>query len=223
MSEGVTRSGAQGSRSSDSVGRMWWKRPLDLTLGVSLAVGLLPVLCALALLVRMESGGPIFFLQERVGIAGRRFNIYKFRTMHLNSDENPHRAAAARWFAGHTNGNGFKSLHDPRITRVGRFLRRFSLDELPQLLNVLRGEMSLVGPRPAIPYELEYYLPAYFDRQRVPPGITGLWQVSGRDRVSAARMMEIDLRYVREASLWLDLRILARTAAAVLSSAVRAE
>ena len=180
----------------------------------------LPAMLILSVLAQLESPGPVFYRQERVGLDGRRFRIFKFRTMQMNNHENAHREAAARWFAGHPNGTGYKSLDDPRITRVGRFLRRFSLDELPQLLNVLRGEMSLVGPRPALPCELELYLPPYFERQRVPSGITGLWQVSGRDRVSAATMMEIDLRSVREASLWLDLKILGRTGAAVFSSAL---
>lgn len=202
---------------------MWWKRPLDLLVGAPLFIVLLPAMVLLGVLVKLESPGPVFYRQERVGRDGRPFRIFKFRTMQTNNDESAHREAAARWFAGHPNGTGYKSLDDPRITRIGRFLRRFSLDELPQLLNVLRGEMSLVGPRPAIPYELELYLPPYFERQRVPPGITGLWQVSGRDRVSAATMMEIDLRYVRDASLWLDIKILVRTGAAVLSSALRAD
>ena len=197
---------------------MWWKRPLDVAVGGPLAIGLLPVIGLLGLLVRLDSRGPAFYRQERVGLAGKRFQILKLRTMRTDNDDSEHRQAAERWFAGHANGNGYKSLADPRITRVGRFLRRYSLDELPQLVNVIRGDMSLVGPRPAIPYELELYQPAYFGRQQVPPGMTGLWQVSGRDRISAADMMEIDLRYVREASLWLDLKILAKTGSAVVSS-----
>jgi lipopolysaccharide/colanic/teichoic acid biosynthesis glycosyltransferase len=202
---------------------MWWKRPLDVAISAPLVIALLPLIGLLGLLVRLESRGPVFYRQERVGLGGRRFRILKLRTMHVNNDENAHRQAALRWFAGHTNGNGYKSLDDPRITRVGRVLRRLSLDELPQLLNVLWGDMSLVGPRPAIPYELEFYEPSYFQRQDVPPGITGLWQVSGRDRVSAARMMEIDLRYVRDVSLWLDLKILAKTGPAVLAGALQAD
>jgi len=117
---------------------------------------------------------------------------------------------------------GYKSLVDGRVTRVGRLLRRTSLDELPQLLNVMRGEMSLVGPRPAIPYELALYLPWYFERQRVPPGMAGLWQVGRRDLLSADEMMKLDVRYVRECSLLLDLKILMLTAPTLLADWLRA-
>jgi lipopolysaccharide/colanic/teichoic acid biosynthesis glycosyltransferase len=185
-------------------------------------VALGPLLAALAVAVILESGGPAFYTQERVGMHGRRFRIWKLRTMRVNNDEKAHREAAAKWFQGHHNGNGYKTLDDPRITRVGRALRRSSLDELPQMFNVLRGDMSIVGPRPAIPYELELYEPEYFRRQEVPPGITGLWQVSGRESVSAGKMMELDLRYVGDASFSLDLMILIKTGPAVIGSALKA-
>jgi lipopolysaccharide/colanic/teichoic acid biosynthesis glycosyltransferase len=142
--------------------------------------------------------------------------MWKFRSMHHNSDDQRHRAAASAWFAAQPSGGGYKTLDDPRITRAGRFLRRTSLDELPQLFNVLSGEMSLVGPRPGIAYEVDHYLPSYFERQRVKPGMTGLWQVSGRDTVSAKEMMTLDVRYVRERTLWLDFRILILTLPALL-------
>ena len=193
-----------------------WKRPLDLLLTVPLLFALLPLVAGLALLVRAGSPGPAFYRQERVGLHGRPFRLWKLRTMAAEADPSAHRQAAASWFAGRPAGTAYKSLRDPRITRLGRLLRRTSLDELPQLLNVLRGEMSLVGPRPAIAYELRHYRPEYFDRQAVLPGLTGLWQVSGRNRLSAAAMMRLDLRYVREASLRLDLAILCKTVPAVL-------
>jgi len=200
---------------------LWWKRPLDLVLGAIVLLLFLPLMLVLALMVVVESRGPALFGQERVGRDGRSFRMWKLRTMHVGCDQSAHRRAAANWFAGRADGDGerYKTLADPRITRVGRLLRRTNLDELPQLLNVVRGDMSLVGPRPAIPYELALYRRAYFQRLNVPPGMTGLWQVTRRDRLSAAEMMRLDLRYVRMASLWLDLKVLAMTPAALLTSA----
>lgn len=200
---------------------LWWKRPLDVILSAVLLLLLAPVLGVLTLLVRLESRGPALFRQERVGLDGQLFTMFKLRTMLVNNDENQHRQVAANWFAGVSGSNGYKSLDDPRITQVGRVLRRLSLDELPQLFNVLRGDMSLIGPRPSIPYELQHYSPEYFERLDVPPGITGLWQVKGRDRLSAGEMMAYDLQYVREASLLLDLKILAMTGPTVLGSALK--
>jgi lipopolysaccharide/colanic/teichoic acid biosynthesis glycosyltransferase len=198
--------------------RLPWKRPLDLLIGLPLTVGSLPVIGLLATLVRLGSPGPAFYLQDRVGCNGAPFRMLKLRTMYHGSDDSTHRDAAAAWFAGRAPGDRYKTLDDSRITPIGRFLRRTNLDELPQLFNVVRGEMSLVGPRPAVPYELRHYLPGYFERQCVRPGITGLWQISARERLSAAEMMVLDLRYVREASPWLDVKILARTAGYALAS-----
>jgi lipopolysaccharide/colanic/teichoic acid biosynthesis glycosyltransferase len=202
--------------------RLWWKRPLDVTLSGAILVVSAPLLAALTLLVRLESRGPALYRQERVGLDGQLFTMFKLRTMLCNNDENQHRQVAANWFAGVSTSNGYKAPDDPRVTRVGRVLRRLSIDEVPQLLNVVRGDMSLVGPRPAIPYELKHYTREYFERQTVPPGITGLWQVMGRDQLSAREMMELDLQYVRQASPWLDLKILAMTGPAVLADALRA-
>ena len=196
-----------------------WKRPFDLVVGTIALLVALPVILCLAVAVVLDSPGPAFFRQERVGRDGRPFRIWKLRSMQAGCDQAVHRRAAANWFAGRPESDAYKSLDDPRITRFGRLLRRSNLDELPQLLNVVKGEMSLVGPRPGIPYELALYRPADVRRLSVPPGITGLWQVSRRDRLSAAEMMELDLRYVRQASLWLDLRILFMTAPALLASA----
>lgn len=204
-----------------SVSALWWKRPLDLVLGTIALVLTLPLILCLALAVVLESPGNPFFGQERVGYEGRPFRIWKLRTMHAGCDQSVHQRTAADWFEGRANGDRYKTLADPRITRVGSLLRRTNLDELPQLFNVVMGDMSMVGPRPAIPYELAHYRPAYFRRLSVPPGLTGLWQVSRRDRLSAAEMMQLDLRYVREASPWLDLKVLAMTAPALLASAAQ--
>ena len=192
------------------------KRALDLILTSVAIVPVLPLMAVLGVLIRLDSEGPGIFQQERVGYQGRTFKIWKFRSMHLDSSDDHHRAAAAAWFAGDPAPHSYKASNDPRITRMGRFLRRSSLDELPQLFNVLAGHMTLVGPRPAIPYELEMYEPWYFQRFEAKPGITGLWQVSGRDRTSAAEMMALDLRYLHERSLATDLKILIRTIPTVL-------
>jgi lipopolysaccharide/colanic/teichoic acid biosynthesis glycosyltransferase len=216
---GLSRSLPREGGGSDTPG-LWWKRPLDVALGTLALVPASLLIGCLAVAVRIDSDGPAFFAQERVGAGGRVFRMWKLRTMRVRCDETPHRRTAAAWFAGQTVGDRYKTLEDPRITRLGRWLRRLNLDELPQLVNVLRGEMSLVGPRPAIPYELGHYRPDYFERLRVPPGITGLWQVTRRERLSAAEMMRLDARYVREASPWLDLKILVLTAPALLASAL---
>jgi lipopolysaccharide/colanic/teichoic acid biosynthesis glycosyltransferase len=201
----------------------WWKRPLDLLLGAVAALALSPLIVCLALLVRLESGSPVFFRQERIGQDGRPFRIWKFRSMYTDSDDHRHRVAASAWFAAQPTNGGYKPDGDPRVTPFGGFLRKTSLDELPQLFNVLSGDMSLVGPRPGIAYELDHYLPWYFERQAVKPGMTGLWQVSGRDRLSADAMMRLDVRYVRERTLWLDLKILTLTLPALMGRIATAE
>jgi lipopolysaccharide/colanic/teichoic acid biosynthesis glycosyltransferase len=184
----------------------------------------LPVLLAIVLAIRLTSRGPVFFRQKRVRQSGEEFVLLKFRTMHVNNDPGVHQEYVRQLIAGRARrhrgkGNGksvYKLAKDSRITRVGHFLRRTSLDELPQLFNVLRGEMSLVGPRPAIAYEVEAY--DTWHRRRIfeaKPGITGLWQVSGRSRVSFDEMVRLDLRYARTWSPWTDLKILMRTPAAM--------
>jgi lipopolysaccharide/colanic/teichoic acid biosynthesis glycosyltransferase len=208
-----------GPRSSPA--SLWWKRPFDLVLCLPLLLVCLPLIGLLGLLVRVDSPGPAFYRQERVGRNGSRFRIWKLRTMFTGAADDRHRQAAANWFAGQPAGERYKTLADPRITRAGRWIRRLDLDELPQLFNVVCGEMSLVGPRPAIPYELDLYEPSFMDRLVVPPGITGLWQVTRRDRLSAPEMMALDLRYVREASPGLDLKTLALTAGVPLLAALR--
>lgn len=207
------------------------KRIVDV-LGASVGLILLaPVLTVIALLVRLDSRGPVFFRQERIGVGGRRFRVWKFRTMQHGASDRTHRDLVTRMLAGDEEGTSqtaadgrevFKLVNDPRVTRVGAMLRRTSLDELPQLINVLAGEMSLVGPRPPVPYEFEAYDHWQFDRLQVRPGITGLWQVSGRNLLSYRQMCELDVEYVRRWSIGLDLRILFRTIPVVLFNSGRA-
>lgn len=206
--------------SADLAERTRWKRPFDLIIGGIFLALLSPLMACLAVLVRLDSRGPAFYRQERIGRYGNRFRIWKFRSMHVNCEADQHQQLAASWFAADDSALGYKSLPDPRVTRVGRLLRQTSLDELPQLINVLRGEMSLVGPRPAIAYELAHYAPWYFERQKLRPGITGLWQVQRRDLLSAEEMMRLDLRYLRDCSLWLDIKLLVLTIPALLGDVI---
>jgi lipopolysaccharide/colanic/teichoic acid biosynthesis glycosyltransferase len=181
------------------------KRALDLVLGGLLVLLLLPLLVMVALAVRWTTPGPALFRQERVGHLGRPFTMLKFRSMRIDGDDGAHGTFGC-----------FKPDLSRRVTRVGRLLRRTSLDELPQLFNVLRGEMSLVGPRPAIPYEVEMFDARQRRRAAVPPGMTGLWQVCGRSRMTMREAIELDLEYVDRQTTWLDLVILVRTLPAVL-------
>ncbi|HLT18153.1 MAG TPA: sugar transferase [Thermomicrobiales bacterium] len=199
------------------------KRLFDLTGAALLLVCLSPVFLVCALLVRFSSPGPILFRQQRVGARGREFTFLKFRSMRVDADPALHREYVARFINGAAeqqagaNGSMYKLVHDPRVTPVGRWLRRTSLDELPQLINVLRGEMSLVGPRPPIPYELEHYRPEHLRRLAVKPGITGLWQISGRSHTTFEEMVALDLEYIQRASFMTDLGILLRTVPVVLA------
>ena len=204
------------------------KRVLDVLGSAVILLVFLPLLAVIALAVKLTSKGPVLFRQTRVGQYGRNFVLYKFRTMYTGSDSAVHREYVTKLIAnqadrkaagGHNNGV-YKLTNDSRITRVGRFLRRSSLDELPQILNVLIGDMSLVGPRPPIPYELAAY--QTWHRRRVleaKPGVTGLWQVTGRSSVRFDEMVRLDLRYATSWSLWLDLKILLRTPIAVFRGA----
>ena len=189
------------------------KRTIDV---VGAAVGLVvaaPALLALMLLVRRHDGGPALYAQRRVGLHGRPFTLYKLRSMRVGADEQQP-ALAAR---NEVHGPAFKLRADPRVTPIGRFLRRSSLDELPQLFNVLRGDMSLVGPRPPLPAEVAAYEPWQVRRLSMRPGLTGLWQVSGRSDLPFDRWMQLDLAYIDRWSLGLDLVVLLRTVPAVLS------
>jgi lipopolysaccharide/colanic/teichoic acid biosynthesis glycosyltransferase len=175
-----------------------------------------PLMVALALAVKLSSPGSVIFRQTRLGRGERPFVLLKFRTMVDGGNDLEHRALSVSELQGRiaspdpTTGL-FRLQHDKRITRVGQFIRRLSLDELPQLLNVLAGDMSLVGPRPALPWEVELFTPEQRRRHEVQPGITGLWQVSGRNKLSPPEMLALDLSYIRRHSLALDLLILART------------
>jgi exopolysaccharide biosynthesis polyprenyl glycosylphosphotransferase len=177
----------------------------------------------IALLIKLDSRGPVFYAQERVGMDGRIFVVYKFRTMHMNADSEIHREYQRKFIAGVAEANvgdaarpAYKLRDDPRITRIGRVLRRFSLDEVPQLLNVLRGDMSIVGPRPPIPYEVEAYELRHRKRLDMKPGLTGLWQVSGRNRLPFEEMVKLDLFYIENWSLLFDLKIILRTVMVML-------
>lgn len=187
------------------------KRVLDVTLILLAVPVLLPVLLLLAIAVKLSSPGPVLFFQTRMGRDGRRFRLVKFRSMFTGAEA----ARAALLAQSDRAGLCFKQKDDPRITPVGRLLRRSSLDELPQLWNVLRGQMSLVGPRPALPEEVALYSPHALQRLAGLPGLTGLWQVSGRANVSFEEMVELDLRYLQSASLRGDLKLLLRTFGAV--------
>ncbi|GAA0671094.1 hypothetical protein GCM10010193_24100 [Kitasatospora atroaurantiaca] len=193
--------------------RLWAKWLVDMTVGAFLLLLALPLMAVIYLVIRTTSPGPVLHRQMRTGHHGRPFCILKFRTMYAGA----HAARAALAKHSKAGRHLFKLRHDPRITPVGRFLRRLSLDELPQLINVLRGEMSLVGPRPLLVEDSDYEGEAR-DRLLVPPGITGLWQVSGRSNLPWDEMLRLDLHYVANRSLRLDLLILARTVLAVLTA-----
>lgn len=196
------------------------KRLFDLVVASLALIVLSPLFAVLAFLVKRSSPGPILFVQERIGRNGEPFPFYKFRTMVHDSDDAIHRQFAAMFI----NGSGaassqdkvYKLTEDPRVTAIGRWLRKTSLDELPQLFNIVRGEMSLVGPRPPIAYELDHYQPWHHERLRITPGLTGLWQVSGRSNVPFEEMVRLDIHYINSWSLWSDLRILFKTVPVVL-------
>lgn len=211
----------------DSVPSRIAKRVLDYVLASVFMILSAPFFLVIAACIKLTSPGPVFFMQDRVGRSGKTFPFYKFRTMKHNSDDAVHREFSREFICGskkthgastHSNGNGngngakvYKLTRDPRVTAIGQFLRRTSLDELPQLFNVLRGEMSLVGPRPPVVYELEHYQDWHKQRLTVRPGITGLWQVSGRSSVPFDEMVLLDLYYIEHRSTLMDLRIMAKT------------
>jgi lipopolysaccharide/colanic/teichoic acid biosynthesis glycosyltransferase len=208
------------------------KRSIDVGLSALLLVLLTPLLLLIAVAIKLETTGPVLFVQERVGARRRfdrgrttwkirRFPCFKFRSMVAGADQSVHQEYVRAFVHGQAAANQgaaakFKLTQDRRITHVGRMLRQTSLDELPQLLNVLRGEMSLVGPRPVPPYEVAEYAEADIERLAALPGITGLWQVRGRANVPFDEMMRMDREYVHRQSLWLDLQILVATIPVVL-------
>ncbi len=189
------------------------KRIIDITFSTLLIIILSPLLLTLAIAIKLTSKGPVFFLQERIGRNGRKFRMLKFRSMYKDAEER------LKEYLDKNEAEGpiFKMKDDPRITSVGRILRRLSLDELPQLFNVLKGEMSLVGPRPPLEREVEKYKRWQLQRIDVTPGMTGLWQVSGRSDLPFEKMVELDIYYIEHWTIWLDLLILLKTIPAVVS------
>ncbi len=210
-----------------NVGTYKSKIVLDIALALLALALLWPVMLMVAIMVKLTSRGPVIFRQQRLGMGGVPFTFYKFRSMTVNTDDRIHREYTAQLIRAGSGGGApaakggeaasYKMKADPRVTRFGRFIRKSSLDELPQLFNVLKGEMSMVGPRPCIPYEAANYEPWHLRRiLAAKPGITGVWQVEGRSKVSFADMVRMDLRYIRDCSLSLDLKIIVMTVAVVI-------
>lgn len=188
-----------------------WKRGFDLAVSLVLLTLFLPIFLIVALLVKLTSKGPVFYASTRVGRCGKHFRFLKFRTMYADADAR----LASLLAKNEKDGPIFKMKNDPRITPVGRFLRKYSLDELPQLIHVARGEMSLVGPRPPVPREVAQYDEFARERLTIKPGMTCYWQIQGRSNLSFEEWMELDHKYMKEMSFWTDVKILAQTPKAV--------
>lgn len=193
-----------------------WKRLLDMSVVILATPILLPLMAGVAILVRIFSEGPILFRQERVGYLGQRFMCFKFRTMFVNADTNVHQGHLDHLMDSDAPLVKMDAKGDPRIIPFGRLLRATGLDELPQLVNVLRGEMSLVGPRPCLPYEYNKYQRWQKERFNTLPGLTGLWQVGGKNKTTFTEMICLDIRYARTKTLWLDLMVLLKTFPAIV-------
>jgi exopolysaccharide production protein ExoY len=189
----------------------WWKRTIDVAGSVCALPLLVPLVVLMLIVTRACAPGPVLFRQERVGLNGRRFTMFKFRTMKAGASAADHQAYALDFIKNNRPMEKLDTRGDSRLIPLGRFLRATGLDELPQVINVLRGEMSLVGPRPCIPYEYEAYLPWQKERFTAMPGLTGLWQVSGKNKLSFEQMIHLDIRYARHLSLREDIRIIAWT------------
>lgn len=207
--------------------RMYWasKRVVDMLLAVAAIAVSAPIMLTIALLIKLDSRGPVLFKQTRIGRDGKPFEFYKFRSMYHNADPEIHKRYVQSFIHNQVaNGSSdvpaasapFKLAKDPRITPIGGFLRRSSLDELPQFFNVLRGDMSFVGPRPPLPYEVAEYQDWHRERLATTPGLTGWWQVYGRSKVSFDEMVRMDIQYIKNQSLWLDLKLLVLTVPVVL-------
>ena len=193
-----------------------WKRALDVGCILVALPLLLPFMAIIALAVRIGSAGPVLFGQERVGLLGRRFRCLKFRSMLVDADTTIHQRHCTHLIGSNLPMAKMDVHGDPRLIPGGWWLRASGLDELPQIINVLRGDMSLVGPRPCLPYEYERYLPWQKERFSTLPGLTGLWQVSGKNKTTFVEMMHLDIEYARNKSLWLDLKILLMTVPTVI-------
>jgi len=198
------------------------KRVFDIIFTLLILLPLCIVIAIVAVLIRLDSKGHIFYRQKRVGHDGIEFDMFKFRSMYENSDDMTHREAIAKYMNGQKLNDdlagdiSYKQADDSRITRVGRFIRKTSIDELPQFFNVLRGEMTLVGPRPPLPYEVEEYRPRTRLRLSGKPGLTGTWQVYGRSRVPFQTMVEMDIDYLQHQSFWGDLKLIALTVPVII-------
>jgi lipopolysaccharide/colanic/teichoic acid biosynthesis glycosyltransferase len=188
-----------------------WKRLLDVSVIVLALPVLLPLSMAIAMLIRLVSKGPILFDQERIGRNGKKFRCFKFRTMFVGSDAVQHQGHLRQLIQSDAPMTKMDMHGDPRIIPFGIILRATGLDELPQLINVLKGEMSIVGPRPCLPYEFEHYLPWQHERCNATPGLTGLWQVSGKNKTTFTQMIRLDIEYSRRCNLLLDLEIITKT------------
>jgi exopolysaccharide biosynthesis polyprenyl glycosylphosphotransferase len=190
------------------------RRGIDISGSICAIVAFSPIFALTALLIKLEDRGPVFFKQTRVGLGGRPFGMWKFRSMVVNADKLKDQLLSTNEHGA--GGVTFKMKHDPRITRVGRWIRKLSVDEFPQFFNVLCGEMSLVGPRPPVPREVSEYKAFHLRRLRVKPGITCLWQIGGRSDIDFEGQVRLDLQYIRSSTPWLDLVILVKTVPAVL-------
>jgi exopolysaccharide biosynthesis polyprenyl glycosylphosphotransferase len=189
------------------------KRAFDLVVAIIALILLIPIIPLIGLMIKLDTPGPVFFRQQRVGRGGRKFYFYKFRSMFVDADERKSEVEALN----EQDGPVFKVRSDPRVTDVGRFLRRSSLDEIPQILNVVKGEMSIVGPRPPLPSEVAKYQPWQHMRLEVTPGITCLWQISGRSHLSFSEWMRLDMEYLKQRSFRTDLLIFFKTIPAVIA------
>lgn len=183
------------------------KRGIDIVGSLAGITLLSPLYLVVAIWIKLDSKGPIIFSQERVGLNGKRFNMYKFRSMVVNAEELKEKLAKQN----ERKGPMFKIKEDPRVTKIGKFIRKTSIDELPQLINILKGEMSIVGPRPSLPKEVEQFEGWMMTRLEVKPGLTCFWQVQGRDDIPFEEWMELDVKYVRERNLLLDIKLILKT------------
>jgi len=211
-----TKIGLKEALSRDLVPIPGWKRALDIALVLLVLPLLLPLALFIAVLIRIVSSGPVLFKQERVGYLGRRFMCFKFRTMFVDADTTVHQGYFSRLMDSDAPMVKMDAHGDPRLIPFGLLLRSSGLDELPQLINVLRSEMSLVGPRPCLPCEYDKYLPWQRERFNTVPGLTGLWQVSGKNRTTFVEMIQFDIHYARHKTFWLDLMIILKTIPALI-------
>lgn len=216
MNSPHAESNSRGPFFPDRVTTCVWKRTLDIALILLALPLLLPIMSVIAMLIWIVSPGPVLFKQERVGYLGRRFMCFKFRTMAVGADTAIHEGHLSELLEANAPMIKVDAEGDPRVIPFGSILRSSGLDELPQLINVLLGEMSLVGPRPCLPYEYEKYHPWQKERFKAVPGLTGLWQVSGKNRTTFVEMVELDIKYEQTKTIWLDLKIIFKTIPALI-------